>query len=159
MADFKVIETQEQFDAAIGPRLERAKKSFETELREKGWKSPEEITALTDDLAKQIETLKNTAAETEQKLSEKDAKIAEGEKYKSDMAKVRIAIGMGLSIEDAENFKGETEEEWTASAKAVLGRYQAYAANLNRPSPLGATEQTGGSTRDQFASWLSETLN
>ena len=61
MAEFKVIETQEQLDSIITARLERDRKSyakqFEADYKEKGWKSPEEIEALTKDLNDQIEEL------------------------------------------------------------------------------------------------------
>ena len=54
MSEFKVIETQEAFDAAISARLKRDREKyaeqFETELKDKGWKSPEDIAALTADL-------------------------------------------------------------------------------------------------------------
>lgn len=156
MSEFKVIETQEAFDAAISARLKRDREKyaeqFEAEMKEKGWKSPEEIEALTADLNKQIETLTTAAASTEKLIAEKDAKIAEGEKYRADLVKTRIANAAGLSIEQAERLRGTNEEEWKADAKKLVEEFNAYSVRLNQPSPLGNPEHAGKTTtRDQFA--------
>ena len=82
MAEFKVIETQEQLDSIITARLERDRKSyakqFEADYKEKGWKSPEEIEALTKDLNEQIGKLQTAAADKEKIIADKDAEIAKG---------------------------------------------------------------------------------
>ena len=164
MSDFKVIETQEQFDAMIAARLERDRKSyakqFEADYKEKGWKSPEDIDALTKGLNEQISALQTAAADKEKILAEKDAEIAKGEKYRSDLAKTRIVVGMGLPLEEAERLSGANENEWKADAEKAMKRYQDFAKSINKPSPIGAPESTGnGSTRDQFASWAASTFN
>lgn len=164
MSEFKVIETQEQFDEAIKARLERDRKSyakqFEEDLKAKGWKSPEDIEALTENLNAEIGTLKDAAAKTEQMLAEKDTQIAEGEKYRSDLAKTRIVVGMGLPLEEAERLIGTNENEWKEDAKKVVERYQEWAKAQNKPTPLGSPENTGGgTTRDQFANWAASAFN
>lgn len=53
MADFKPIETQEAFDAAVAD----VKKQYE------GWLSPEDYNAKNADLAKQLEANKTTIAD------------------------------------------------------------------------------------------------
>ena len=164
MSEFKVIETQEQFDEAIKARLERDRKSyakqFEEEMKAKGWKSPEDIEMLTKDLNTEIATLKDAAAKTEQMIADKDTQIAEGEKYRSDLAKTRIAIGMGLPLDMAERINGTNETEWKADAQKILDGYQAFVKSQNRPSPLGNPENASGtSTRDQFSSWASQVFN
>ena len=159
MSEFKVIETQEAFDAAISARLKRDREKyaeqFEAELKDKGWKSPDDIAALTADLTKQIETLQTAAADTEKLMTEKDAKIAEGETYRADLAKTRIAIAAGLGIDQVERLKGENEEEWKADAKKLMDSYIAYAEqSTNTPSPLANTERSGKTTtREQFANF------
>ena len=74
MADFKAIDTQEQFEEAIKARLERDRKTyrkaFEEEMREKGWKSPDEIEGLTKDLNSQIDALNTAAAETAKAMAD-----------------------------------------------------------------------------------------
>ncbi len=164
MSEFKIIETQEAFDAAISARLKRDREKyaeqFEAEMKEKGWKSPEEIETLTADLNKQIETLTTAAASTEKLIAEKDAKIAEGEKYRADLVKTRIANAAGLSIEQAERLRGTNEEEWKADAKKLIEEINAYSAKINHPAPLGNPDSDSGktATRNQFANWALESL-
>lgn len=164
MAEFKVIETQEDFDAAISARLKRDREKyaeqFKNEMREKGWKSAEEVAELTADLNKQIETLQNTAASTEKILAQKDAEIAKGETYRADLEKTRIAIAAGLSIDQASRLRGTNTEEWTADAKKLADEFTRFAAGYNQPAPLGSAGGDTGSkeTRNQFADWVNQTF-
>ena len=127
MSEFKVIDTQEAFDAAISDRLKRDRekywKQFEEEMKSKGWKSPDEISEITADLNKQIATLQNAAASTEKILAEKDAKIAEGEIYRTDLVKTRIALNAGLGIDQVGRLQGANEEEWEEDAKKLIGEF------------------------------------
>ena len=164
MADFKVIETQEDFDAAISDRLkrDRAKYSeqFEAEMREKGWKTADEVAELTAELNKQIETLQNAAASTEQLIAQKDAEIAKGETYRTDLEKTRIAIAAGLGIDQVKRICGDNAEEWTADAKKLADEFRGFANAQNAPSPLGSAGDTAGkTTREQFADFASAIFN
>lgn len=163
MSEFKIIETQEAFDAAIADRLARDRKKyaaqFEEEMRAKGWKTTEEVEALTADLAKQVEALQTAAASTEQKMAEKDALIAAGNKHRDELEKIRIAVGMGLGIEAAGRIRGETPEEWKADAQKLMDEMRTFAAGRNAPPPMGSTESAGTKdTRTQFAEWAAEAL-
>ena len=161
MADFKVIETQEEFDVAISDRLKRDRakytEQFEKEMREKGWKSADEVAELTSDLNKQIETLQNAAASTEQIIAQKDVEIAKGETYRADLEKTRIALAAGLGIEQAARIRGDNAEEWAADAKKLAAEFASFAAANNAPAPLGDPGVSAGkSTREQFADFASE---
>lgn len=164
MSEFKVIETQEDFDAAISARLKRDREKyaeqFETDMREKGWKSPDEVTQFTADLTKQIETLQAAAADTAKIIEQKDAEIAKGESYRADLEKTRIAIAAGLSIEQAGRLRGGNADEWTADAKKLAGEFQAFAQQQsNQPAPLGNPGASSNkTTRDQFADALNDFL-
>lgn len=164
MSEFKVIETQEDFDAAISARLKRDREKyaeqFKAEMREKGWKTAEEIAELTADLNKQIETLQSAAASTEQIIAQKDAEIAKGETYRADLEKTRIAIAAGLSIDQASRLRGANAEEWTADAKKLADEFTRFAAGFNQPAPLGSAGGEPGSkeTRNQFADWVNQTF-
>ena len=164
MSEFKIIDTQEAFDAAISGRLKRDREKyqeqFEQDMKAKGWKSPEEIEALTADLSKKIETLTTAAADTEKLMAEKDAKIAEGEKDRADLAKTRIALAAGLSIDQVGRLQGSNEEEWTADAKKMVSEFNAYSERVNKPAPLGSAGADPGkaATRNQFADWALEAL-
>lgn len=163
MSDFKIIETQEDFDAAIASRLkrdrEKYREQFETEMREKGWKTEEEVTALTADLSKQIETLQSAAASTEQILKDKDEQIAKGESYRADLEKTRIALSAGLSIEQVGRIQGSNADEWKKDAEKLVSEFQAYSASVNAPAPLGNAGTTASNdTRSQFANWAEQVL-
>lgn len=164
MSEFKVIETQEDFDAAISARLKRDREKyaeqFEAYMREKGWKSPDEVTQLTADLTKQIETLQAASADTAKIIEQKDAEIAKGETYRADLEKTRIAIAAGLSIDQASRLRGTNTEEWTADAKKLADEFTRFAVGYNQPAPLGSAGGDTGSkeTRNQFADWVNQTF-
>lgn len=159
MSEFKIIETQEDFEAAIKSRLDRDRKTyqktFEEELKGKGWKSPEEIAELTKDLNSQIDKLNNAAAETAKTLAAKDEEITKNAKYRAELEKTRIAIAAGLNIDFAERLKGETAEEWKKDAANLA---KVIRSSVPGSAPLGNPEGGSGkgSTRDQFANWFSE---
>ena len=161
MPEFKVIETQEQFEAAIKSRLERDRKTYqktiEEDLKGKGWKTPEEIEKLTKDLDSQIETLNLAAAETAKTIAAKDEEIAQNAKYRAELEKTRIAIAAGLNMDFAERLKGDNAEEWKKDAAGLAKMVKTAAPGA---APLGnpGTGGGSGSTRDQFASWFAEVI-
>ena len=153
---FKPIETQEAFDAAIAERLERDRKKYagqiETDLKSKGWKSPEEVTQLTADLNKQIKTLQDTAADTARTIADKDKEIAKGEGYRAELEKTRIAIAAGLDIDMAGRLQGANAKEWEADAKKLSDQFAAFAQNQNQPAPIG---NPGGKAKSTGSPWAS----
>lgn len=161
MAEFKIIETQEQFEEAIKARLERDRKTyrkaFEEELREKGWKSPEEIEGLTKDLTDQIETLNTAAAETAKTMAAKDEEIAAGAKYRTDLEKTRIAIAAGLKLDYVDRLRGETKAEWEADAQVLAKDF----AMAHAVAPLGSPEANKGGPdpAKSFAAWAQSQFN
>ena len=121
MADFKVIETQEQLDAIVGERVARAKDSTRKEFE--GWISPDDFTKKTADLNTQlsglndqIKTLTDAKTALETQLTEKDSKIA---KYETDSVKTRIARELGLSYEAVDFLQGDNEETIRKSAESL----------------------------------------
>ena len=66
MAEFKPIETQEQFDAAISERIKREK---ETQAKAyEGYLSPQDYAEKEKDFNEKIETLQNSLKEAEGKI-------------------------------------------------------------------------------------------
>ena len=122
--DFVPIETQEQFDAMVKDRVERAKKS-----------TAKEYEAQLKDLAQTKETL--TAKDTEigtlkAKISDLEReKQTNGESFKSMQKELenvklgalrqKIAIEEGLPLEMAARLNGDDEEALREDAKAVKG--------------------------------------
>ena len=132
MADFKPIETQEAFDAAIKDRIERAKKAAADEAAKKyeGWTSPddakksaEQITALTAQVADL--TAKNAAAEL-------------------GAMRTRLAAETGLPYALAGRLTGDTEEAIKADAEA----FAKLIAPAPSPSPQFSPETPATNAQD-----------
>ena len=161
MGEFRPIETQEQFDARIADRISRERKTaieaYAAELKEKGWKSAEDIAALTADLNQQIADLQNAATAAEQTITNQKAEIEANAKYRTDLEKTRIAIAAGLNIDFAERLKGDDAESWKKDAEGLAKMIKAAAP---QSTPLRDPDAGGGngSTRDQFASWFKESF-
>ena len=118
MADFTVIETQEQFDAAIKDRLGREKAKHAEELA--GY---DETKAKLSDAEKQIAELTDALTAANEKISgfgdqiaERDSKIAD---YATRAAKTQIAHEMGLSFDAIDFLKGDNEDEIRKSAESL----------------------------------------
>lgn len=126
MADFKPIETQEAFDAAVAD----VKKQYE------GWLSPEDYNAKTADLAKQLEANKTTIADL----------TAKAKAYESGALKMRIAHENGIPYGLAGKLSGDTEEEIKKDAETL-----AKFVKNQQPQPLANTEHGHVDTNDEYA--------
>ena len=147
---FTPINTQEEFDAAIGERLSRDRESQAKKYE--GWTSPEDLKKITDAHEAEIKKLTDAAAESETKIKNLNEEIVKGNTYRADLEKTRIAIAQGLDIKYADRLRGETREEWEADAKDLAKDFAAYASAQNQPAPLGSPGTSGTkTTRDQFA--------
>lgn len=147
---FTPIETQEQFDAAISERLRRDREAYAK--RFEGWTSPEDLEKLTKEHAKQLKALEDAAAANEKVIAEKDAEIAKGEKYRTDLEKTRIALAAGLRIDYADRLRGENAEEWKADAEALAKDFSAS----HYRAPLGSSEPVpGDGSGNSMAAWRS----
>lgn len=124
MGDFKTIETQEQFDAAIGERLKREGEKIRKEYE--GFLSPDDVTKkyegyLSPDAVKE----KYKGYLSPEEVAKKDAQI---KGYESHSAKTRIAHELGLSYDAIDFLKGDDEESIRKSAetlKALVGNKSA----------------------------------
>ena len=118
MADFTVIETQEQFDAAIKDRLSREKAKYSEQLA--GY---DETKAKLTDAEKQIADLTEALTAANEKVSGFNEQIAERDKkiadYATRAAKTQIAHEMGLSFDAIDFLKGETEDDIRKSAESL----------------------------------------
>ena len=150
--EFKAIETQEDFDAAIKARLDRNTKTVTDEVKKsyEGYISPDEAKKLTE----QVEAL------TKQ-LTEKDTSIADltakNKAYETASVKARIAHEKGLPFELADRLSGETEEDIAADAESLA---QFVSAGRN-PAPLYEPQGTYGtgsknSTESAYLSMFGE---
>lgn len=119
--EFKVIETQEDFDKAIQKRL--AQKDKEQAERYKDYLSPDDVTLLKDEYEKQLKELNDKLAQAKEMIAGNDqivadltnrAKTAEG-----DLLKSRIAHESGVPYELANRLVGNNEEELRADAEKL----------------------------------------
>ena len=153
MSEFKIIETQEEFDARISERLKRAAET--TAKKYEGWTSPEDLETVKSDYESKIKTLEDSVASAEQKLKDKDIEIAESAKYRTDLEKTRIAIEAGLKMEYASRLQGETAEEWKADAQALAKDF----ASSHVAAPLGSNEPKithEATAEDKFSEWFKQ---
>lgn len=133
--EFKAIETQEDFDAAIKARLDRNTKTVTDEVKKsyEGYISPDEAKKLTE----QVDTL------TKQ-LTEKDTSIADltakNKAYETASVKARIAHEKGLPFELADRLSGETEEDIAADAEKLAQ----FVSAGKPPAPLYNSQGNAG---------------
>lgn len=134
MSEFKVIETQEQFDEMLKDRLKReretVKKEYEGYLspadiaeKYKGYLSPTDIEAKFKD---------HLSPEEATKLRTK----IKG--YETDSVKTRIAHETGLSYEAVQFLRGEDEDSIRKSAESLKGL-----VGIGNVAPLASTEPEG----------------
>lgn len=114
MAEFTPINTQEELNAAIGPRLQRER---ETVAKEYTGKISEYEKTITD-LQKQVREAGEKQAASDKQLTELSARI---KGYESDSVKTRIALEAGLPWGMAARLAGDTEEAIRKDAEALKG--------------------------------------
>lgn len=141
MSEFKVIETQEQFDAAISERINREKATLAKKYE--GYISPDDMNAkLTesqtkiDDLTGQLTAANEKITNHTTEIAERDAKIKQ---YEAAQTKAKIAHEAGLSYEAIDFLKGENEEEIKKSAETLKGLI-----GTKKVPPLANTEDEKG---------------
>ena len=148
MSEFKPIETQEQFDAAITERIARAKEATRKEFD--GWLSPEQQKKKTAELETKVSGLTSQLQEANEKITQNQTQIAERDakiaKYETDSAKTRIANELGLSYEAVAYLRGENEDEIRKSAeglKTIIG--------IRKAPPLADPEGDSGTGEEKAA--------
>lgn len=119
MTDFKVISTQEEFDAAISERLKRekegsVKKTDYDELQKK----LTELEKTRDELTSSLEGLTQKSTEYEKTVSDL---TGENSKLKTASLKAKIAREVGLPYELADRLTGEDEKALKADAESLSG--------------------------------------
>lgn len=116
--EFKIIETQEEFDKAIQERLNRQKESIEKQYADYA-----EIKERNTTLETEVETLKTTLAETNEKYTNYDKDIADLNAkiagYETANMRTRIALQHNIPYDLASRLVGEDEESITADAKKL----------------------------------------
>lgn len=142
MAEFKAINTQEEFDAAVKDRLDRqaakyadydALKAAKKELDElKGKKLDEQLAALQAEYDK----AKTTLADHDKIVSDLTTRATTAE---HKLKQREIAHAAGIPVELADRINGSTDEEMTKDAEMLAK----YAKGGGSVLPLGNPEGSG----------------
>lgn len=150
--DFKVIETQEDFDKAIQKRL--AQKDRESEEKYKDYLSPDKVSALKEDYEKKIADANKALSEAKEKLANHDQIVSDlttrATTAESDLLKSRIAHESGVPFELAGRLVGKNEEELKADAE----KFASYLAPKSAP-PLRSND-TQNNDNAGYATMLSQ---
>lgn len=121
MGEFTPIETQEQFDAAIGERLKRERETQEKKYS--GYVSPDVFSNKSKEYETKIGELNKSITAANEKLAGYDKQIAERDArlkaYETDSVKTRIAHETGLSYDAIKFLQGDNEENIRQSAQAL----------------------------------------
>ncbi len=136
MSEFKPINTQEEFDAAIKDRLERERGKY----------------ADYETLKTQVGTLTTERDTAVQQLSDANAKI---KNYETNSVKMRIAQEKGLPAEMALRLTGETEEDIAKDADSMVQIFKA----TKGAAPLFDNSTDVGDNNDAALKQMLQNLN
>lgn len=134
--EFKTIETQEQFDAMVKDRIERAKEAARKEFD--GFIAPNKVKDLNDQIASLTATVnsqKEQIDKHDQDIADRDAKI---KSYETASVKSRVAHELGLPYDSVQFLMGEDEEAIRKSAESFSGILKAQ-----NVAPLASQEPNG----------------
>lgn len=119
--DFKVIETQEEFDKAIQKRL--AQKDREAAEKYKDFLSPDEVAEIKAEYENRIKEATEQIKSVKESYASQDAEFKalteRAEKAEKSLLKNRIAHENGLPLELSARLIGDTEEELKADAESL----------------------------------------
>jgi chromatin remodeling complex protein RSC6 len=145
MAEFKIIETQEQLDAVLKDRLARQEESITKKFD--GFISPDEFKRQTEELNTKLTELGNSLEQEKAKGGEYEKTISslneKVKKYESDSVKTRIVAEMGLPLEVADRIKGETPDDMKKDAESLKALFGARSA-----APLYTPERGADNSRE-----------
>ena len=129
---FKPIETQEELDAIIKPRLAKQKAQFEEEKAEllkkyEGYLSPEDVEKAKTSYEDKVSALNTSLTERDEKektlQTQLDEALAKNSKYETDALKMRVALTHNIPYELADRLNGTTEEELKADAERMASYF------------------------------------
>lgn len=135
MSEFKPINTQEEFDAAIKERLERERNKY----------------ADYESLKEKVGTLTTERDTANQQLADANAKI---KTYETNSVKMRIAQEKGLPASMASRLAGETEEDIAHDADNLAQIFR----EAKGPAPM-FEGGSGGNDTDAALRQMLQNLN
>lgn len=144
--EFKVIDTQEDFDKAIQKRIARAER--EAAEKYQNYLSPEQVEELKKEYENKIQHAEESLKDAKEKIASHDQIVADlttrATAAEGKLLKNRIANESGVPYELADRLVGNTEEELKKDAEQLAS----YLAPKSAP-PLKTSEPFGGATGTQ----------
>ena len=143
MSEFKLITTQEEFDAAIKGRLSREKEKYGDydQLKSRVAELEEENVGLKST----IEATNQSKADADKQLEDLQNQIAG---YETANLRTRVALQHGLPYDLADRLQGNDEESFKADAERLAG----YMKSKESIPPLKTNEPNLGD--DKNSGWL-----
>lgn len=146
--EFKVIETQEEFDKAVKERL--ARKDKEQAEKYKEYMSPADVTSLKSEYDKKLQELNDALTKANEKIAGNDQIVADltnrANTAESDLLKSRIAHESGVPFELAGRLVGSNAEELKADAE----KFASFLAPKSAP-PLYTSDPNSNKNGDMAA--------
>lgn len=160
MGDFKVIETQEDFDKAIKARL--SQKDRELAEKYKDFLSPEDASAMKADFEKELQEANKKVEEAQEKLSSFDETVSNltqrAEAAENKLLKNKVAYENKLPIELSERLIGKTEEELKADAEKLSAAIKPQSAGAP-PAYTGSQKASAGNQYEAGLMQLAEAFS
>lgn len=123
MAEFTVIETQEQLDKVIGDRIRRAEETAAAKAAEK-YQDYDAMKSQNEDLAKQIAQLTEQITKQTETIDGNKAIVddltAKVQAYETASVKTKIALELGLPYQMANRLSGDDEAAIRADAETMV---------------------------------------
>lgn len=144
--EFKVIETQEDFDKAIQKRLARAEREAAEKFHD--YLSPDDVEKLKTDYEEKIKKATEDLKTAQEKIAGHDQIVADlttrATTAEGKLLKNRIANDAGIPYELAGRLVGNNEEELKADAEQLASYLTPKAA-----PPLWSSDPAAGATGAQ----------
>lgn len=136
MAEFKVIESQEQLNEVIGERLKRERESVRESVQkeyEEKYKDYDTYKSQVDSFNDEKESYENQIKELQEKATSFDTLQTNYNKLESESLKVKVALKNGIPYEMASRLSGEDEEALNKDAQAMAKFMPTKKAPLRDP--------------------------
>lgn len=154
--EFKVIETQEDFDKAIQKRIARAEREAAEKYQD--YLSPDKVEELKKEYEDKIRKAGEELKAAQEKIAGHDQIVADlttrATTAENKLLKSRIAHEKGVPFELAGRLVGNNEEELTKDAEQL-----ATFLTPQEAPPLMTTEKRGGDTATKVQADMASMLN
>lgn len=151
MAEFKVISTQEEFDAAIADRLQRQKETIEAKYEDYE-QLVDENKNLKQALADSKSALEKTNADMSSLATQLEDLTGKVSEYEIEKLKTTIALQNGIPYNLASRLVGTTEDEISKDAKS-------FASMVSQTTQVAPLRDPEPSVKDSGYRSLLENLN